>query len=53
MHDSHISEEIELPILFDKEKIKLPLSEYISNLGLKQLKIAETEKYAHKNRLTF
>tara|TARA_B100000925_G_scaffold291817_1_gene281599 strand:+ start:2483 stop:4015 length:1533 start_codon:yes stop_codon:yes gene_type:complete len=43
----YIAEEVELPILFDKEKIKLPLSEYISNLGLKQLKIAETEKYAH------
>jgi 2,3-bisphosphoglycerate-independent phosphoglycerate mutase len=43
----YIAEELELPILFDKEKIKLPLSEYISNLGLKQLKIAETEKYAH------
>ena len=25
----------------------MPLSEYLSDLGLKQLKIAETEKYAH------
>lgn len=36
-----------LPILFDKEKIKGTLSEYISQLNKKQFKIAETEKYAH------
>jgi len=36
-----------LPILFDKEKIPGTLAEYISNKGLKQFKIAETEKYAH------
>jgi 2,3-bisphosphoglycerate-independent phosphoglycerate mutase len=37
----------QLPILFDKEKIKGTLSQYISELGKKQFKIAETEKYAH------
>jgi 2,3-bisphosphoglycerate-independent phosphoglycerate mutase len=37
----------ELPILFDKEKVKGTLSEYLSSLGKKQFKIAETEKYAH------
>lgn len=37
----------QLPILFDKEKIKGTLAEYISGLGKKQFKIAETEKYAH------
>ena len=37
----------ELPILFDKEKIQGTLSEYLSKIGKKQLKIAETEKYAH------
>lgn len=37
----------QLPILFDKEKIKGTLSEYISSLKKKQFKIAETEKYAH------
>lgn len=37
----------ELPVLFDKEKISGTLSYYLSNLGLKQFKIAETEKYAH------
>lgn len=36
-----------LPILFDKEKIKGTLAEYIASLGKKQFKIAETEKYAH------
>jgi 2,3-bisphosphoglycerate-independent phosphoglycerate mutase len=44
----YIDEEYpEVPILFNKEKIKGTLSEYVSKLGLKQLKIAETEKYAH------
>ncbi len=37
----------ELPILFDKEKIQGTLAEYLSKLGKKQYKIAETEKYAH------
>jgi 2,3-bisphosphoglycerate-independent phosphoglycerate mutase len=37
----------ELPILFDKEKIPGTLAEYLSDLGKKQFKIAETEKYAH------
>jgi 2,3-bisphosphoglycerate-independent phosphoglycerate mutase len=36
-----------LPILFDKEKISGTLAEYLSKLGKKQFKIAETEKYAH------
>jgi 2,3-bisphosphoglycerate-independent phosphoglycerate mutase len=37
----------DIPILFDKEKVKGTLSEYLSTLGKKQFKIAETEKYAH------
>ncbi len=36
-----------LHILFDKENVENPLGEYISSLGFKQLRIAETEKYAH------
>lgn len=36
-----------IPILFNREKVKGTLSEYLSSLGKKQLKIAETEKYAH------
>src|SRR5690606_25084601 len=37
----------DLPVLFDKEKISGTLSYYLSTLGKKQFKIAETEKYAH------
>jgi 2,3-bisphosphoglycerate-independent phosphoglycerate mutase len=36
-----------LHILFDKDNVENPLGEYLSSLGLKQLRIAETEKYAH------
>lgn len=43
----YIPDEVSLPILFDKEKVPGGLSEYLSNLGKKQFKIAETEKYAH------
>ena len=34
-------------IAFKKEEIKNTFGEYISNLGMTQLRIAETEKYAH------
>ena len=34
-------------ILFDKENVENTLGEYVSNQGLRQLHIAETEKYAH------
>ena len=34
-------------ILFDKENVTNTLGEYLSSKGLKQLHIAETEKYAH------
>ncbi|MCH5319307.1 MAG: 2,3-bisphosphoglycerate-independent phosphoglycerate mutase [Paramuribaculum sp.] len=34
-------------ILFDKENVNNTLGEYLSSLDLKQLHIAETEKYAH------
>ncbi len=36
-----------LHILFPKENVDNTLGEYISSKGLKQLHIAETEKYAH------
>ena len=42
-----IPDEMELPILFDKEKLQGTMTEYLSSIGKKQLKIAETEKYAH------
>jgi 2,3-bisphosphoglycerate-independent phosphoglycerate mutase len=37
----------EVPILFNREKVKGTLSEFLAQNNLKQLKIAETEKYAH------
>lgn len=43
----YVQEYVDLPILFDKEKVPGTLCEYLSNLGMKQFKIAETEKYAH------
>jgi 2,3-bisphosphoglycerate-independent phosphoglycerate mutase len=43
----YVQDYIELPILFDKEKLRGTLSEYLSDKGMKQFKIAETEKYAH------
>ncbi|MBQ4026555.1 MAG: phosphoglycerate mutase (2,3-diphosphoglycerate-independent), partial [Bacteroidales bacterium] len=36
-----------LHILFPKENVENTLGEVVSNLGLKQLRIAETEKFAH------
>jgi 2,3-bisphosphoglycerate-independent phosphoglycerate mutase len=34
-------------IIFDKENVKMSMGELVSMEGLKQLRIAETEKYAH------
>ena len=34
-------------IIFDKENVENTLGEYVASKGLKQLHIAETEKYAH------
>ena len=36
-----------LHILFDKDNVSNTIGEFVSSLGLKQLRIAETEKYAH------
>ena len=36
-----------LHILFDKENVNNTIGEVVSSLGLSQLRIAETEKYAH------
>lgn len=36
-----------LHVLFDKENVENTLGEYVSSKGLKQLHMAETEKYAH------
>ncbi|MBN2669319.1 MAG: 2,3-bisphosphoglycerate-independent phosphoglycerate mutase [Bacteroidales bacterium] len=34
-------------VIYNKDNLKLTLGEVVSNYGLKQLRIAETEKYAH------
>lgn len=39
--------EIPLPAAFEKPEIFNSMGEVVSNLGMKQLRIAETEKYAH------
>ena len=43
----YVQDWVNLPILFDKEKLSGTLCEYLSSLGKRQFKIAETEKYAH------
>jgi 2,3-bisphosphoglycerate-independent phosphoglycerate mutase len=43
----YVPDEVELPILFNKEKVTGGLTEHLSGLGMGQYKIAETEKYAH------
>lgn len=36
-----------LSVLFDKKNVPNTLGEYLAGLGMRQLRIAETEKYAH------
>ena len=40
-------EDFGLPVLFPPDEVKNHLGEVLSHAGLKQLRIAETEKYAH------
>lgn len=44
---SRYGEDFNLPCAYTQESIHNGFGEYLSNLGLKQLRIAETEKYAH------
>ncbi len=44
---THYGDEFALPTAFAPERIVNCFGEYLSNLGLSQLRIAETEKYAH------
>ncbi|OWZ83792.1 2,3-bisphosphoglycerate-independent phosphoglycerate mutase [Natranaerobius trueperi] len=39
--------ELDLPIAYPPEKLENTLGEYLASSGKKQLRIAETEKYAH------
>ncbi len=44
---SSYGEDVHLPTAFAPTAIHNGFGEYLSNLGMKQLRIAETEKYAH------
>ncbi len=44
---SSYGEDFHLPCAYTADSIHNGIGEYLSNLGLKQLRIAETEKYAH------
>ncbi|MBI4808342.1 MAG: 2,3-bisphosphoglycerate-independent phosphoglycerate mutase [Nitrosomonadales bacterium] len=44
---SSYGEDFHLPCAYTADSVHNGFGEYISNLGLKQLRIAETEKYAH------
>jgi 2,3-bisphosphoglycerate-independent phosphoglycerate mutase len=44
---SRYGDDFDLPCAYTQDEIHNGFGEYISNLGLKQLRIAETEKYAH------
>ncbi|HHM06520.1 MAG TPA: 2,3-bisphosphoglycerate-independent phosphoglycerate mutase [Gammaproteobacteria bacterium] len=41
------SREFNVPVAFPPERLRNVFGEYIAKLGLRQLRIAETEKYAH------
>jgi 2,3-bisphosphoglycerate-independent phosphoglycerate mutase len=41
------SDDFDCPVAFPPERLENTFGEYISGLGLRQLRIAETEKYAH------
>jgi 2,3-bisphosphoglycerate-independent phosphoglycerate mutase len=41
------SDEFDVPVAFPPQRIKNSFGEYIAQRGLKQLRIAETEKYPH------
>lgn len=41
------SDDFKVSVAFPPERIKNGLGEYVANMGLRQLRIAETEKYPH------
>lgn len=41
------ADDLELPCAFDRQRFNNTLAEYLATLGKRQLRIAETEKYAH------
>ena len=47
LHDPYDAKFTGLHILFDKDNVPNTIGEFVSKQGLRQLRIAETEKYAH------
>jgi 2,3-bisphosphoglycerate-independent phosphoglycerate mutase len=41
------NKDFDIPVAFPPERLKNVFGEYIARLGLRQLRLAETEKYAH------
>ena len=41
------NKDFDIPVAYPPERLENTLGEYLANLGLHQLRIAETEKYAH------
>lgn len=41
------SKDFDIPVAYPPDRLENTLGEYLANLGLHQLRIAETEKYAH------
>lgn len=41
------SKDFDIPVAYPAERLVNTFGEYIANLGLRQLRVAETEKYAH------
>lgn len=41
------NEEFDIPVAFPPERLQNVLGQYLARLGLRQLRLAETEKYAH------
>ena len=44
---THYGDEFDVPVAFPPERLHNGFGEYIASLGLRQLRIAETEKYPH------
>ncbi|MEH6577351.1 MAG: 2,3-bisphosphoglycerate-independent phosphoglycerate mutase [Amphritea sp.] len=44
---THYSDNLDVQVLFPSKKVENSLGEHLSHLGMTQLRIAETEKYAH------
>ena len=44
---SRYDKKLNLPVAFDQQKVENNLGQILSEAGLRQLRIAETEKYAH------